>query len=99
LKKIESYAAVGKDSFMTMALVHDAVIRNLEIIGEAAKHLSDGFKQRNAYIPWRNVSGLRDVLIHHYMGVVLEKVWNVVEHNLPQVKQVIKKNLGEKDKN
>jgi uncharacterized protein with HEPN domain len=93
IEKIESYAAVGKDSFMTTAIIHDAVIRNLEIIGEAAKHLSDGFKQRNADIPWRNVSGLRDVLIHHYMGVDLETVWNVVENNLPQLKQAIQKNL------
>lgn len=93
VEKIESYTAVGRDSFLKTALVQDAVIRNLEIIGEAAKQLSEGFKKRNADIPWRNVSGLRDILIHHYMGVDLEKVWNVVEHNLPQLKQAIQKNL------
>ena len=93
VEKIESYTAAGRDSFMKTAIVQDAVIRNLEIIGEAAKQLSEGFKKRNADIPWRNVSGLRDILIHHYMGVDLEKVWNVVEHNLPQLKQAIQKNL------
>ena len=99
IEKIETYTAAGKKSFMKTAMVQDAVIRNLEIIGEATKQLSEGFKKRNADIPWRNVSGLRDILIHHYMGVDLEKVWNVVELNLPQVEHVIKKNLGEKDKN
>ncbi len=93
IQKIESYTAAGRDSFMKTAMVQDAVIRNLEIIGEAAKQLSEGFKKRNADIPWRNVSGLRDILIHHYMGVDLEKVWNVVEQNLPQLKQTLKKNL------
>ncbi len=97
-EKIESYTAAGRDSFMKAAMVQDAVIRNLEIIGEAAKQLSEWFKKRNADIPWRNVSGLRDILIHHYMGVDLEKVWNVVEYNLPQLKQAIQKNLRKKDK-
>jgi uncharacterized protein with HEPN domain len=68
-------------------------IRNLEIIGEAVKRLSDDFKSKNSEIPWRNVAGLRDVLIHDYMGVDLENVWNVVEQNLPSLKKVILKNV------
>ncbi|HRT26541.1 MAG TPA: DUF86 domain-containing protein [Syntrophales bacterium] len=93
IEKIESYTFVGRDFFMKTSIIPDAVIRNLEIIGEASKQLSDSFKQRNADIPWRNVSGLRDILIHHYMGVDLEKVWNVVEQNLPQLKQAVQKSI------
>ncbi|MCX5846985.1 MAG: DUF86 domain-containing protein [Deltaproteobacteria bacterium] len=89
IEKIESYTAVSKETFMITAHWQDATIRNLEIIGEAVKRLSDPFKQSNPEIPWRNVAGLRDVLIHDYMGVDLEVIWNVVKRNLPELKQAI----------
>jgi uncharacterized protein with HEPN domain len=73
----------------------DAAIRNLEIIGEAVKRLSDDFKNQYKDIPWRNVAGLRDVLIHDYMGVDLENVWNVTQQNLPDLKKVVKEKLDE----
>jgi uncharacterized protein with HEPN domain len=91
--KIETYTGVGKEAFMAASHWQDATIRNLEIIGEAVKRLSDDFKSKNSEIPWRNVAGLRDVLIHDYMGVDLENVWNVVEQNLPTLKKVILKNV------
>lgn len=92
--KIESYAGVGKEEFMSTPHWQDATIRNLEIIGEAVKRLSDDFKSRNTNIPWRNIAGLRDVLIHDYMGVDLVNVWNVVQLNLPALKKVIMVNLA-----
>ena len=95
IEKIESYASVGKETFMTTSHWQDAAIRNLEIIGEAVKRLSDDFKRRYKDIPWRNVAGLRDVLIHDYMGVDLENVWNVIQQNLPDLKKVVKEKLEE----
>lgn len=95
IDKIESYTNVGKDTFMSTSHWQDATIRNLEIIGEAVKRLSKDFKERNTKIPWRNVAGLRDVLIHDYMGVDLESVWNVVQVNLPDLKKVVRENLDE----
>ena len=95
IEKIESYTDVGKDTFMSTAHWQDATIRNLEIIGEAVKRLSNEFKARNTTIPWRNVAGLRDVLIHDYMGVDLESVWEVVQANLPELKKVVQENLKE----
>lgn len=65
----------------------DAIIRNLEILGEASKRLSKPLKSQYSHIPWRNIAGLRDVLIHDYMGVDLPSVWNVVEQNLPILKK------------
>jgi len=88
--KIESYATVGKETFMTVSHWQDAIIRNLEIIGEATKQLSQPLKEQYPNIPWRNIAGLRDVLIHNYMGVDLESVWNVVENDLPLLKKHIK---------
>ena len=89
IAKIETYADVGKDEFMTVSHWQDAIIRNLEIIGEATKHLSEPFKELHQEIPWRNIAGLRDILIHNYMGVDLDAVWNVVEKELPALKKRI----------
>ncbi len=67
----------------------DAVIRNLEIIGEATKRLSTELKNMNPKIPWREIAGLRDVLIHDYMGVDVQVVWNVVTQDIPNLKSTV----------
>jgi uncharacterized protein with HEPN domain len=87
IAKIVVYAAVQKNEFMRVTHWQDAIIRNLEIVGEATKRLSEPLKTQNPDIPWRNIAGLRDVLIHDYMGVDLESVWNVVEKDLPPLKK------------
>ncbi len=90
IAKIELYATVGKEEFMSLSHWQDAIIRNLEIIGEATKRLSNPLKDSYPNIPWRNIAGLRDVLIHDYMGVDLESVWNVVENDLPPLKEQLR---------
>jgi uncharacterized protein with HEPN domain len=76
-------------------MAQDAVVRNLEIIGEAVKNLSPGLRTRHPSVPWQQIAGLRDVLIHQYFGVNLELVWQVVEQRLPglgqQVQRLIEK--------
>ena len=89
IEKIETYAAVGESVFLTTPHWQDAVIRNLEIIGEATKRLSTDLKAENSEVPWREIAGLRDVLIHDYMGVDLHVVWNVVRQDLPKLKPTI----------
>jgi uncharacterized protein with HEPN domain len=64
IEKIESYAFVGRDIFMTASHWQDAIIRQLEIIGEATKRLSSDLRSRHKEVPWRRIAGLRDVLIH-----------------------------------
>ena len=93
IEKIESYTFSGKDEFMKSTLIQDAVIRNLEIIGEATKNIPQDVKEQNSEIPWKQMAGLRDVLIHDYMGISLKIVWNVIQNELPQLKTMIKKIL------
>ncbi|MBI1955654.1 MAG: DUF86 domain-containing protein [Acidobacteria bacterium] len=87
--RIESYVAKGKDSFFAEPLIQDAVIRNFEVIGEAAKRVPDSYRQVNPSIPWRSLAALRDVLIHQYEGVSLPEVWQVIENELPGLKTAI----------
>jgi uncharacterized protein with HEPN domain len=79
--RIQGYAS-NRQAFFSSTLIQDAVIRNLEVIGEAAKRLPETTKERAPTIPWRKVCGMRDVLIHGYMGVDLEEVWRVVANEL-----------------
>ena len=89
IEKIETYTASGKQDFMGSSLRQDAVIRNLEIIGEAVKHLSTPLKESHPKIPWKQIAGLRDLLIHHYMGVNLDEVWNIIEKDIPSFKAAL----------
>jgi uncharacterized protein with HEPN domain len=83
VQRIESYVAVGYNGFMSATHWQDAVIRQLEILGEATKKLSDELRARHDEVEWRRIAGLRDVLIHDYMGVDLEAVWEVTQQHVP----------------
>ena len=97
IQAIEQYTRDGKDSFMSSRLIQDAVIRNLEVMGEATKRVSSELKTKNPHIPWREMAGMRDVLIHDYLGVDLTIVWNVVHRELPSVKNMIRQTVGHAD--
>lgn len=76
-------------------LIQDAVIRQLEIVGEASRNLSDEFRQRHSGIPWQQIVGLRNRLIHAYFSINLQTVWEIVKHDLPGLKTEIQKILDE----
>ncbi len=89
--KIERYAA-GRtfDEFSRDSLVVDAIVRNLEAIGEAAKKLSPETKQRAEGVDWRKIAGLRDILIHEYFGIDLAIIWDIVKTKVPELKRAIR---------
>jgi len=70
-----------------------AVVRALEIIGEATKKIPDDIRKENPDIPWKDMAGMRDILIHDYFGVDLETVWKTVIERIPEIKPLIKKLL------
>ena len=89
IEQINDYVSVGYDDFMSHSHWHDAVIRQLEIIGEATKHISTKLRVLNPEIPWRRIAGLRDILIHDYMGVDLEAVWHITQKDIPELQKHI----------
>ncbi len=95
LESIMEYTAEGREAFMNSRRTQDAVIRNFEVMGEAAKHLSEPFKLSHEEVPWKQVAGFRDVLIHDYIGVDIEQVWSAVDRNLPEFAKQISKLLEE----
>lgn len=90
IQRIESYLeGVSYDKFMATMMIQDAVIRQLEIIGEATKNLSMTVRETNPDIPWKDIAGLRDILIHQYFGVDVAAVWDSVVDELPTIKEPI----------
>jgi len=71
----------------------DAVVRNLEIIGEATKNVSQDLKKKYPQIPWKKLAGVRDRLIHHYFGVNYDIVWVIVKEELPEIISIIEEML------
>lgn len=80
---------VEKDRFLEDELLQEAVIRRLEVIGEAAKNVSPELKERHPEVPWREMSGMRDVLVHEYFGVDLEQVWETASQDVPELARQI----------
>ena len=87
IEKINRYISVGYDEFMSRTHWQDAVIRQLEIIGEATKKISGDLRDLHPDVPWRRISGLRDVLIHDYMGVDLQAVWEITQRDIPELQR------------
>ena len=98
--RVESYLeAIDEEAFYDTPLIQDAVIRCLEIIGEATKRLSDDLRSRESTIPWRDIAGMRDKLIHEYFGVDLEAVWITATQDVPQLHHEVKRLVGSADAN
>ncbi|MDO8512339.1 MAG: DUF86 domain-containing protein [bacterium] len=80
---------LSHEDFLQSTLVQDAVMRRLEIIGEAVNNLPDKLKADNSEIPWRDIADMRNLLIHEYFGVDIELVWETVQKDIPPLKKKI----------
>ena len=91
---IESFVAAGREGFMADRKTQSAVVRQLEIIGEAVKNLSAALTARESAVPWRQIAGARDRLIHGYFKVDLDAVWAMVEQDLPTLRENVRRIQG-----
>lgn len=89
-------AGMAFDQFEEDRKTINAVIRSLEVLGEATKHIPASYRNKHPAIPWSKMAGMRDVLIHDYMGVDLMTVWKVVKERLPEIKTLVEALVSEK---
>lgn len=86
--RIDEYVE-SKAHFYDSRLVQDAVIRNLQVMAESSQRLSDEIKSRHPDIPWDDISGFRNILVHDYLGIDLDVIWSVVEQELPRLEKIL----------
>lgn len=94
IELIENHAkAISKGEFFKNITIQDAVVRRIEIIGEAVKNLPSGYRRKHSEINWHEITGMRNKLIHEYFGVNLNVVWRTINKDIPQLKKQISKLL------
>src|SRR3990167_6806772 len=90
IDKIEEYTnGLNEEEFSRNTQTQDAVLRRLAIIGEAVKHLPGDLKEKHTQIPWKQIAGARDIFVHEYFGVGIERVWETIQEDLPELKKVV----------
>jgi len=88
ISKIEDFIEdIDENEFKTNELIQSAVIRQLEIVGEATKQISNNTRKKYTNIPWKDIAGMRDKLIHGYFGVDIDAVWNTIQRDIPILKK------------
>lgn len=99
IDRLEEYTCdVDFDAFTKKKMVVDAVLRNLEIIGEAASQVPEEVKQKHGDIPWRDIQDFRIVVAHHYWRMNLERVWDIVQHKLSSLREQVQGVLNNEKK-
>ena len=86
---MEKYALRGRDAFMQEELIQVWMRYHFQILGEAARNISNHFKEEHPDIPWPKIIAFRNMLIHHYFGIDPEVVWDIITHDLPPLKMQI----------
>ena len=96
-EKVMRSAGLDFHAFVRNELVYDAVLRNLEVLGEAAKKVPDSVRARHPSVEWRAIAGLRDVLAHAYFALDAATLWDLVAHKVPALAEVRRQILEEED--
>ena len=87
---IESYTAtISEGEFYNSAEKQDAILHRLQIIGEAAKHVPSTYREKWNHVPWKDIAGIRDIIVHEYFGITLSMIWKTAVEDIPLLKQQI----------
>ncbi len=87
ISRVEEDTVGGREEFFESAKTRDAVIRNLQILAESSQRISPELKARHPDVDWKNMKGFRNILVHDYLGLDLEKIWMIVENDIPNLKK------------
>lgn len=94
IERIESYVVRrDKQQFLDSTLIQDAIIRNLQVLAESTQRLSDDAKESQSGVDWFKIAGFRNVLVHDYLGIEIEHIWNILDKELPVLKEAIRSML------
>ncbi len=97
IQKIEEDIACGHKIFMSTHLYQDAVLRNLHILSESSQRISENLKENSPNIEWKSISAFRNVLVHDYLGIDMDRIWQVITDDIPVFKESISKILTQTD--
>jgi len=86
IERVESYTRGGREEFFTDSKTQDAVVRNLQTLAESTRRLSSVTKAKRPEVDWRSIAGFRNVAVHDYLGIDLERIWDTVTRDLPSLK-------------
>ena len=89
IRRIEENISAGRDRFIASHTLQDAVLRNLQTIAESTQRISDDLKATHPEIEWHRIAAFRNVLVHDYLGIDIERVWEITQRDIPQLKQAI----------
>ena len=89
IERIEEYTQEGEEFFLEDHKTQDAVLRNLHTLAESSQRISRTLKEQHSQVDWRILSAFRNVVVHDYLGISLNRVWDIVESDLPQLKKSI----------
>jgi len=93
VERIKKYAAKGRGAFEQDELIQNWIVHHLQVIGEAAAHISSEFTDAHPEIPWDKIIGMRNILVHHYFGIDLNVVWSAVENDLPVLEESLEREV------
>ena len=94
IARINRYVADGRDAFFIDTKTQDAVLRNLQTLAESARRISDSLKTSNPDVDWRALAAFRNVAVHDYLAIDLRRIWDIVQHDLPDLRDKIERILA-----
>lgn len=95
IRRIEENVVTGREQFLASHTLQDAVLRNLQTLAESTQRVSAALKSRYPEVEWQRISAFRNVLVHNYLGIDLERIWEIAERDVPQLKRTIARILEE----
>ena len=95
LARIAQYVAGGRETFLHSTLIQDATLRNLQTIGQSVGRLSATLREAHPEVNWRSIIGLRNVLVHDYLGINLERIWDIIARDVPDLQRTVEAILQE----
>ena len=94
IRRIAEDIAEGRERFMESHTLQDAVLRNLQVMAESTQRLSETTKATQPEVEWRKIAAFRNILVHDYLGIDLETVWDITQRDVPELKQAIEEMLS-----